>query len=141
MKRKSDPMQDKKPTILLVEDDEFMSSLLTFMLERQNMQVIHAADGRAALEHIQGPARCDALVLDLMLPQIGGMDILARIRQQAGWAGVPVLVVSALDSGAQIAAALQAGASDFVSKPFNPQELLARLTRLLPETATPTCAR
>ncbi len=134
-------MPEQSHRILLVEDDEFMSSLLTFVLERLQMQVIRVADGHAALQHMTGPADCDAVLLDLMLPQVSGMDVLAHMKRQPGWADVPVLVVSALDSGAQIARALRAGSADYITKTFNPEELLARLSRLLesPGKTMPAC--
>lgn len=131
MTLKTDAMPEKFPRILLVEDDEFMSSLITFLLERQQMQVIQVADGRAAMQIMDGPVDFDAVLLDLMLPQVSGMDVLAHMKQQPTWVDLPVLMVSALDSGAQIARALHAGASDYITKPFNPEELLARLNRLL----------
>ena len=131
MTLKTDAMPENVPRILLVEDDEFMSSLITFLLERQQMQVIAVADGRAAMQIMDGPVDFDAVLLDLMLPQVAGMDVLAHMQAQSAWANVPVLMVSALDSGAQIARALRAGAADYITKPFNPEELLARLNRLL----------
>jgi len=121
--------------ILVVEDDVFMASLLRFLLERQGMMVTVLGDGRAAIDSIdslEGDARFDAVLLDLRLPQVSGMEVLARLRQQSAWASTPVLVLSALDSGAEVAAALDGGANDYMTKPFNPEELLARLRRLLP---------
>jgi DNA-binding response OmpR family regulator len=71
------------------------------------------------------------VLLNLLLPFHGGMEVLARMRQTPGWADVPVLIVSSLDKGEEIARAFRAGADDFVTKPFNPDELLARLSRRL----------
>ena len=122
--------------ILVVEDDAFMASLLRFLLERQGVKVAVLNDGRAAIDTLQGSACFDALLLDLRLPQASGMEVLARLRQQPAWASTPVLVLSALDTGAEVAAALDAGASDYMTKPFNPEELLARLRRLLPAAGT-----
>lgn len=118
--------------ILVIEDDAFMAALLRFLFERQSLQVTVLTDGRAALECLKQPARFDAVVLDLRLPQVSGMEVLACLRQHPDWVATPVLVLSALDTGAQVAAALQGGASDYLTKPFNPEELLARLRRLLP---------
>lgn len=118
--------------ILVVEDDAFMASLLRFLLERQGMTVTVLGDGRTAIDSLLGEARFDAVLLDLRLPQVSGMEVLVRLRQQPTCANTPVLVLSALDTGAEVAAALDAGASDYMTKPFNPEELLARLRRLLP---------
>ena len=120
-------MHDNKPHILVIEDDDFMGALLQFVLERQHMQVTRVADGRAALERIDQGAPVDAVVLDWMLPQVSGLEVLAHLRQHPDWAQRPVLVLSALDGGSDIARAFQAGASDYLSKPFHPEELLARL--------------
>lgn len=122
--------------ILVVEDDAFMASLLRFLLERQGVNVIVRSDGRAAIDSLQGDALFDAVLLDLRLPQVSGMEVLAKVRALPAWARTPVLVLSALDAGAEVAAALDAGANDYMTKPFNPEELLARLRRLLPATGT-----
>ena len=124
-------MPDTPASILVVEDDAFTVALLRFLLERQGMQVTVLTDGSAAIACIDGEARFDAVLLDLRLPQISGMEVLAHLRRQPGWADTPVLVLSALDTGAQVAAALDAGAGDYLTKPFNPEELLARLRRLM----------
>ena len=124
-------MQGKNHSILLVEDDEFMASLLRFLLERQGMQVVRVASGQAAVELMHGQAVHDAVVLDLMLPQLGGLDVLQHMKRLPGWSDLPVLVCSALDAGAEMARAFKAGAADYVTKPFNPEELMARLGRLL----------
>ncbi len=124
-------MQQEKHSILVIEDDAFMASLLNFMLARQNLEVSRVADGQAALDWLEAGQVPDAVVLDLMLPQVSGMQVLERMKACPAWADVPVLVLSALDAGAEVARAFQAGASDYVTKPFNPEEFMARLTRLL----------
>lgn len=120
-------MSDKPNSILVIEDDDFTAALLQFLLERQQMQVTRVADGRAALNRIAQGHACDAVLLDLMLPQVSGTEVLRQLRQHPGWANRPVLVLSALDSGEDIAHAFTSGASDYLIKPFNPEELLARL--------------
>jgi len=120
-------MQEKQQHILVIEDDDFMGTLLQFVLERQHMQVTRVSDGRSAQAWIDQNPAADAVVLDLMLPQLSGMDVLTHLRQHPAWAHQPVLVLSALDTGGDIARAFQAGASDYLTKPFNPEELMARL--------------
>ncbi len=119
------------PRVLMVEDDTFMSALLVFMLERQGMSVTPLFDGADAMARIEGPCEHDVVVLDLLLPRHGGLDVLTRLRESQGWRQVPVLVLSALDKGEDIARAFALGADDFLTKPFNPDEMLARLGRLL----------
>lgn len=127
-------MPNTSASILVVEDDAFTLALLRFVLERQGLQVQTVADGPAALACIaQGPVP-DAVLLDLLLPQVSGLAVLERLRQSPAWAQTPVVVLSALDAGSDLAQAFAAGASDYVTKPFNPEELLARLQRLLPNT-------
>lgn len=131
-------MSPSSPHLLVIEDDAFMAALLRFLLERQGLQVTVLVDGRAALECLQSEARFDAVVLDLRLPQVSGMEVLTRMRALAAWSRTPVLVLSALDGGQEVAAALDAGAGDYLTKPFDPQELLARLRRLLPDALART---
>ena len=133
-------MPDKPHTILVVEDDAFMADLLRFLFERAQMQVKVLPDGRAALAHLEGTPDVDAVVLDWMLPQVSGLDVLLRLRAQPAWAQVPVLVLSAQDAGSEVARALQAGANDHMTKPFDPQVLMARLARWLPARASGAAA-
>lgn len=118
-------------SILVVEDDGFIASLLHFLLTRQGMKITLASDGRNAIDCLQSDIHFDAVLLDMRLPQISGMEVLATLRQQHNSSDTPVLVLSALENGGEVAAALDAGANDYMTKPFNPEELLARLRRLL----------
>jgi DNA-binding response OmpR family regulator len=122
-------------TVLVVEDDVHIAQVLTFMLERQGYQVTHAGDGRAAAAHIDAGPAPDLVLLDVMLPYVDGFEILGLIRARAGWKDTPVLMLSAKDTERDTTRALEAGASDFIIKPFQPQELLTRLRRFL---KTPT---
>lgn len=129
--KKSTSMHNNPTSILLVEDDEFTASLLQFILERHQMQVTRVPDGRAALTLINEGHPCNAMVLDWMLPQISGLEVLQRTQLHPDWTSRPVLVLSAMDDGAEIARAFQAGAADYLTKPFSPEELMARLRRCL----------
>ncbi|MDN4058738.1 response regulator transcription factor [Massilia sp. YIM B02769] len=118
-------------SILVVEDDEHISQVLRFMLERQGYQVTHMADGRAASDHIAANGPPGLVLLDVMLPYVDGFEIVALIRAQAAWREVPVLMLTAKNTERDTVRALDAGANDFVIKPFQPQELLARVRRFL----------
>ena len=119
-------------TVLVVEDDVHIAHVLSFMLEHQGYLVTHAADGRAAVEHIVAQAPPDLVLLDVMLPYVDGFEIVGLIRAQAGWETTPVIMLTAKNTERDTVRALDAGADDFIIKPFQPLELLARLRRFLP---------
>ena len=120
-----------QPSVLVVEDDVHIAHVLSFMLERQGYRVIHVADGRAAVQHVMAQPAPDLVLLDVMLPYVDGFEIVGLIRAQAGWEAVPVLMLTAKNTERDTVRALDAGANDFIIKPFQPQELLARLRRFL----------
>ena len=120
-----------QPSVLVVEDDVHIAHVLGFMLERQGYRVIHVADGRAAVQHVASQPAPDLVLLDVMLPYVDGFEIVGLIRAQAGWEAVPVLMLTAKNTERDTVRALDAGANDFIIKPFQPQELLARLRRFL----------
>jgi DNA-binding response OmpR family regulator len=120
------------PLVLVVEDDDHIAQVLRFMLERQGYRVTHMADGRAASEYVAAsPEIPDLVLMDVMLPHLDGFEIVALARARANWAAVPILMLTAKNTERDTVRALDAGANDFVSKPFQPNELLARVRRLL----------
>jgi len=121
------------PQVLVVEDDDHIAQVLRFMLERQGYHVVHLADGRAAGDHIGNAANepPGLVLLDVMLPYVDGFELVRLIRERADWAGVPVLMLTAKNTERDTVRALDAGANDFVIKPFQPNELLARVRRFL----------
>lgn len=123
------------PTVLVVEDDQHIAEVLRFMLERQGYQVVHLADGRAASAHIGAANPPGLVLLDVMLPYVDGFEIVGQIRSQPAWRDVPVLMLTAKNTERDTVRALDAGANDFVIKPFQPQELLARVRRFLRPSA------
>ena len=125
-------MEDSTPErlALMVEDDRTIAMLVRFLLEREGYTVDHCADGRTALERIANGKRPALAILDLMLPYADGYELLAAIRKQPGWEGVPVMMLTAKGAEGNIVRALDAGADDYMVKPFKPDELKARLRRL-----------
>ena len=121
-----------RPTAFVVEDDEHIGMLLKFMLERAGYAVTLASDGRAAQAHIQSQPAPAVALLDVMLPYLDGLQLVGLLRQQAGWETVPVMMLTAKAQDRDVARALAAGANDYIAKPFQPEELLARLQRLAP---------
>ena len=116
---------------LVVEDDPQISHILRFILEREGYEVHCAADGRAA-ESLIGTLAPPAIVtLDIMLPHTDGYELLKRIRSQPGWESVPVILLTARSQEKDIVRGLEAGANDYIVKPFKPDELRARVKRLV----------
>ncbi len=109
--------------VLVVEDDEGLAKALTITLRARGDEPIWAATGRGALDAI-AHEHPDLIVLDLGLPDMDGFDVLAAVR---GWSKVPVVVLSARSGAGEKVRALDAGADDYVTKPFGMDELLARL--------------
>jgi DNA-binding response OmpR family regulator len=118
-------------SILVVEDDDNIAQLLQFMLEREGHAVTVLADGEVALRHIATQVAPDLVLLDSMLPYHDGLTLLREMRALADWSAVPVVMLTARSLESDIVRALEAGASDYVVKPFQPQELLARVRRLV----------
>ena len=112
-----------KPLILVVEDDGTVRNLITTTLKSNDYRYLTAADGESAIAaaSTQGP---DIVLLDLGLPDMDGVEVIGRIRS---WSQMPIIVISARSEDADKIAALDAGADDYLTKPFSVAELLARL--------------
>lgn len=120
-----------KPAALVVEDDDQIAHILRFILEREGFEVHAAADGRAGEQLIDSLAPPAIVTLDVMLPHADGYELLARIRARAGWEAVPVILLTARSQEKDIVRALDRGANDYLIKPFKPDELRARVRRLV----------
>ena len=113
--------------ILIVEDEEKIARFVTLELEPEGYQVEHAADGRTAVD-LALERDYDLILLDVLLPQLNGMEVLRRVRKHKD---VPVIMVTARDAVMDKVAGLDAGADDYLTKPFLMQELLLRVQHLL----------
>lgn len=122
------------PHLLLVEDDELLRDGLSAQLTQLGYTITVAANGAVAV-HVVDTARFDGVILDLGLPLIDGMQVLAHIRQQHQ--ALPVLVLTARDGVEDRVAGLNAGADDYLTKPFNISELQARLGAMLRRAQLP----
>lgn len=109
--------------ILIVEDEEKIARFVTLELEHEGYQVEHAADGRAAVD-LALERDYDLILLDVLLPQLNGMEVLRRVRKHKD---VPVIMVTARDAVMDKVAGLDAGADDYLTKPFAIEELFARI--------------
>lgn len=109
--------------ILIVEDEEKIARFVTLELEHEGYQVEHAADGRTAVD-LALERDYDLILLDVLLPQLNGMEVLRRVRKHKE---VPVIMVTARDAVMDKVAGLDAGADDYLTKPFAIEELFARI--------------
>lgn len=121
----------EKLTLFLAEDEEGTATLLKFLLARGGNTVVHAADGQQAQTMIDQMPPPALVLLDIMLPYLNGLQLLAHIRQKAEWQHVPIIMLTADSNERDIEQALAAGANDYMVKPFNPRELTARMQRFL----------
>lgn len=121
-------MTQQKQSILLVEDEENLQEALKLNLELEDYEVTSAWNGVEALDIIQ-KEHFDLIILDVMLPELDGISVVETIRLQNN--DIPVLILSAKNSSADRVLGLKKGADDYLTKPFNLEELLLRVSKLL----------
>jgi DNA-binding response OmpR family regulator len=119
--------------ILVVDDDKKTVELIRLYLEKDGYRVLTAYDGRAALELARAKSP-DLMILDLMLPQVDGLDLCQTLRAESE---MPILMLTARVTEEDKLIGLDSGADDYVTKPFSPRELLARVRAILRRTASP----
>ncbi len=117
--------------ILVVEDDPDQVELLRFNLKRAGFSVGTAADGIEGLKKARSIAP-DLILLDLLLPELNGFAVCEILRRDPATAAIPILVLTALSSSFSRLVGLEAGAHDYLTKPFSPKVLLTRINQLLP---------
>ncbi|MFD0951007.1 response regulator transcription factor [Paraperlucidibaca wandonensis] len=117
-------------TILLIEDDELIAGLVRLMVERLGHELVWAPDGEAGKQMLE-TGSADIVILDILLPYLNGFEVLKSLRANPSTAKLPVLVLTGKTAQADIDRVVEAGADDFLAKPFQPNELSQRLTRLL----------
>ena len=124
------------PAILVVEDDESLSYLLVFMLEREGFKVHLCRNGQQARTYIEANASTAVVVLDIALPYLDGFALLRIMRDRVAWESTPVIMLTSKSQPQEVAQCFRAGANDYLLKPFHPADLLARIHKLYPR-ATP----
>lgn len=117
-------------TILVVEDEEDITTLLTYNLERAGFRVLSAADGHKGLELAQSEIP-DLVLLDLMIPGIDGLEVCRLLRQEAKTREIPIIMVTAKSEESDVVIGLGIGADDYVTKPFSPKEVIARIKSVM----------
>jgi two-component system phosphate regulon response regulator PhoB len=126
-------MPKESPTILVVEDEVAIREMLNFSLERAGFAVQEAADARQAQDSINKSVP-DLVLLDWMLPGISGVDLANKIRQGSRTRDLPIIMLTARGEEESKIKGLEAGADDYVTKPFSTQELIARIKAVLRRT-------
>ena len=128
-------MSRQNPSILLADDDPNIVDSLAPFLERAGFHVLIVSDGQAALEKAQSH-HPDLIVLDVLMPRMDGRETLRRLRRANMW--TPTILLTQVGEASERALALEEGADDYLNKPFDPHELLARIRAVL-RRARPTC--
>jgi DNA-binding response OmpR family regulator len=125
-----EPVAREKPLVLVADDDEDILDLVTFRLERSGYAVIQARDGEEALERAMNELP-DLAVLDVMMPKVDGFELTRRLRAEAVTSRMPIIVLTARAQDADVQRGFDAGADDYIRKPFSPEELRARVQAIL----------
>ena len=119
--------------VLVADDEPHIGRILQLKLETGPYEVVLVGDGRAALERLRAEERIDVVLLDIMMPHLSGLDVLAEIRSDPRRKALPVIILTAKGQEADRARATELGATDFFTKPFSPKKLLARINELFAE--------
>lgn len=124
------------PKILVVEDERDIADLLRYHLEREGFRVVTAASGGQALREVRRE-RPDLVLLDLMIPEGDGLEVCRRLRADPATARLPIIMLTARAEEVDRVLGLELGADDYVTKPFSPREVMARVKALLRRAAEP----
>jgi len=117
--------------VLVIEDDRIISGLLEHILTRRGYTVHVARDGRAASALIEELEPPQLILLDVMLPFLDGFELLQQIRFKIHWSEIPIIMLTSKGQEKDIVRAFDAGANDYIVKPFQPEELVARVRRFI----------
>jgi DNA-binding response OmpR family regulator len=120
----------KRRRILVVDDEPHIGRIIQFKLERGPYDVVLCHDGIAALELLRRTDPVDLILLDILLPRIGGIELLAQLRRMPHRADTPVIMLTAKGNETDREQAAALGAFDFIVKPFSPKRLLARINEI-----------
>jgi DNA-binding response OmpR family regulator len=126
-------MPESSSTILLVDDEDAIQSLLTYPLERDGYRVVQARDGDEALRRF-ADEDVDLVILDIMLPRVDGLEVCKRLRATSS---VPIIMLTARDDELDKVLGLELGADDYITKPFSIREFRSRVRALLRRAAAP----
>ncbi len=125
-----DQPNEKQPIVLVVDDDELASKAVVQLLTRRGFTMLTAPDGREALRML-GRQAVDVLVLDVMMPEMTGLEVCHILRADARFADLPIILLTGCDDIETRAAGMKLGVSEFLCKPFAHHELIARINNQL----------
>ncbi len=117
-----------QPKLLLVDDEQAITDNLAPFLERSGYDVVVAQDGERALALVEAE-NPDVIILDVLMPKVDGREVLRRLRAEGNW--IPILLLTQVGEAVERAMALEEGADDYLNKPFDPHELVARIRAVL----------
>jgi CheY-like chemotaxis protein len=120
-----------RPIVLVVEDDTFSHQLIAITLETRGVDLVFEADGMTALQRI-GAVQPDLILMDVMLPGCDGVDLTQSLKADPALAGIPVVMLTGEARREVLLRSMEAGAADFIVKPFTPDALIAKLAKYLP---------
>jgi DNA-binding response OmpR family regulator len=126
----NDTVEREQPVVLAADDDEDILELIAFRLEHSGYTVLQARDGQEALD-LARTTRPDLAVLDVMMPRIDGIEVTRRLRENDSTTRIPIILLTARTQEADVQRGFDAGADDYIRKPFSPQELSARVQAIL----------
>ena len=129
-------MAARHPAVLLVEDDARLGAMVAEYLGQHELEVTVVPDGERGLTALRR-SRFDVVLLDVMLPGMDGLEVCRRIRAAPEWSTLPILMLTARGEDVDKIVGLELGADDYLAKPFNPRELLARIRAVLRRGVTP----
>lgn len=116
--------------VLVADDEPHIGRIIKMKLEQGPFRVSLAYDGREAIETLEREPDVGLVLLDLMMPELSGLDVLARMRADERWKAIPTIILTAAGQEQQHRQAIELGASDFMTKPFSPKKLYARAAEL-----------
>ncbi len=131
----SAPALIPRTRILVADDEPHIGRIIKTKLEQGPFAVDLVYDGAEALDALATEPPVGLIVLDLMMPRVSGLEVLARVRQDDRWRHIPCLILTAAGQDHQEEDARRRGADEFMTKPFSPKRLLARVTELVEEAA------
>lgn len=120
----------KKVRILIIDDEESIFEVIEGLLLREGYDLTYVSSGKEALNRIE-EIQPDVILLDLMMPEMDGLETCQQIKANQRWCHIPIIMVTALSSKEDLARSLEAGADDFLSKPINSIEMRARVRSML----------